>query len=215
MMTYDDAVAPSPLMLQSVRSPSATGRSQRRRTMKASRRAAALALAATAVVGSGVVAQSPAAVDLGPGHRRSHRAHDRLAGPGRHRPHHGQAHGRHRHLEAAVRGQASRHRPQDRQHPIRGGRRRLRTEDGVDGPGQRGLRVRDAGVVRLCPPRSAPGPRCADGRGPDVPGCLGGQLPGELQGLDAGQPIGHHLPARLHRPPSDPLRRQVVRGLGR
>ena len=33
--------------------------------MKASRRAAALALAATAVVGSGVVAQSPAAVDLG------------------------------------------------------------------------------------------------------------------------------------------------------
>jgi multiple sugar transport system substrate-binding protein len=34
--------------------------------MKASRRAAALALAATAVVGSGVVAQSPAAVDLGP-----------------------------------------------------------------------------------------------------------------------------------------------------
>ena len=66
MMTYDDAVAPSPLMLQSVRSPSATGRSLRRRTMKASRRAAALALAATAVVGSGVVAQSPAAVDLGP-----------------------------------------------------------------------------------------------------------------------------------------------------
>ena len=67
-------------------------------------------------------------------------------------------------LETAVRGQAPRHRPQDHQHPVGCRLHRLRPEDRVDDPGERGLRLPHAGRTRLRQAAAAPGPRCPDRR---------------------------------------------------
>ena len=173
--------------------------------MKASRRAAALALAATAIVGSGVVAQSPAAVDLGPA--TGDVTALMIGWPDR---------------------TASTPRPAsppwasstlkelfEAKHPdINLNIVNIPYGAGAADYGPKTesmIQANEACVYEMpgsydyAKPRPAPGPRRAHRRGPDVPGCLGGQLPGELQGLDAGQPVGHHLPARLHRPPRHPL----------